>query len=106
MKERLHVLAAGGLLSRDMLNQISASDQALIGANPTDYGLVQGERIGDAAARSWNRLVGIWANFRQAESRLPQNRSHRHHPHPRPMAETIAGRTGIRWYSTSPNPHY
>ena len=72
MKERLHVLAVGGLLSRDVLNQISASDQALIGANPTDYGLVQGERIGDAAARSWNRLVGIWANFRQAESRLPK----------------------------------
>ncbi|MCQ3804867.1 MAG: N-6 DNA methylase [bacterium] len=71
MKERLHVLAAGGLLSRDMLNQISASDQALTGTGPTDYGLVQGERIGDAAARSWNRLVGIWANFRQAESRLP-----------------------------------
>ena len=42
MKERLHVLAAGGLLSRDMLNQISASDQALIGANPTDYGLGAG----------------------------------------------------------------
>ena len=41
------------------------------GTNPTDYGLVPGERIGDAAARSWNRLVGIWANFRQAESRLP-----------------------------------
>ena len=33
---------------------------------------MQGERIGDAAARSWNRLVGIWANFRQAESRLPK----------------------------------
>ena len=72
MKERPHVLAVGGLLSRDVLNQISASDQTLPGTNPTDYGLVQGERIGDAAARSWNRLVGIWANFRQAESRLPK----------------------------------
>ena len=72
MKERPHVLAVGGLLSRDVLNQISASDQTLPGTNPTDYGLVPGERIGDAAARSWNRLVGIWANFRRAESRLPK----------------------------------
>ena len=71
MKDRPHVVAAGGLLSRDVLNHISASDQTLPGTNPTDYGLVQGERIGNAAARSWNRLVGVWANFRQAETRLP-----------------------------------
>ena len=71
MKDRPHVVAAGGLLSRDVLNRVSTSDQTLPATNPTDYGLVQGERIGDAAARSWNRLVGVWANFRQAETRLP-----------------------------------
>ena len=71
MKDRSHVVAAGGLLSRDVLNRVSTSDQTLPATNPTDYGLVQGERIGDAAARSWNRLVGVWANFRQAETRLP-----------------------------------
>ena len=72
MKDRPHVVAVGGLLSRDLLNKISTSDQTLPGTSPTDYGLVPGERVGDAVARSWNRLVGVWATFRQAETRLSE----------------------------------
>ena len=71
MKDLSHVAAAGGLLSRDLLNRVSATDPTLAGTKPTDYNLVPGERTGDAVARSWNRLVGVWANFRQAETRLP-----------------------------------
>ena len=72
MKDRTHVAAVGGLLSRDILNKIATSDPALSGTDPTDYGLVPGERTGDAVTRSWHRLVGIWANFRQAETRRPE----------------------------------
>jgi len=72
MKDRTHVTAIGGLLSRDILNRIATSDTTLPGTDPTDYGLVPGERTGDAVTRSWHRLVGIWANFRQAETRLPE----------------------------------
>ena len=72
MKDHPHVVAAGGLLSRDMLNRVSTTDPTLAGTKPTDYGLVPGERAGDAVTRSWNRLVGVWANFRHAETRLSE----------------------------------
>lgn len=79
------ITVAGGLLSRDLLQRITnasrshadrgntghtntGSPHSLVGLEPSDYQLAPGERIGDHIARSWNRLVGVWANFRQAET--------------------------------------
>ena len=72
MKDLSHVAAVGGLLSRDLVNRVNAGDATLPGADPTDYDLVPGERVGDSVARSWNRLVGVWANFRKAEAHRPE----------------------------------
>ena len=74
------ITVAGGLLSRDLLQRITNAGRShadhtntggprnLVGLAPNDYQLAPGERVGDHIARSWNRLVGVWANFRQAES--------------------------------------
>jgi len=60
----------GGLLPRDLLDRVGSGDETLGGLDPTDYQLVPGERVRDAITRSWNRLVGVWASFRNAEARL------------------------------------
>ena len=41
------------------------------GSHPTDYHLAPGERLGEAATRSWNRLLGAWAAFDEARAGLP-----------------------------------
>ena len=65
-----NVTSLGALLPRDLLDRIGSGDPTLSGLDPTDYGLVPGERVRDAVTRSWNRLVGVWGSFRHAESRL------------------------------------
>ena len=65
-----NVTSLGALLPRDLLDRIGSGDPTLSGLDPTDYGLVPGERVRDAVTRSWNRLVGVWTSFRHAESRL------------------------------------
>ena len=68
-----NVVSAGALLPRDLLDRIDSADPTLGGLDPTDYGLVQGERVRDAVTRSWNRLVGVWGSFRHARARLPDH---------------------------------
>ena len=68
-----NVTSAGALLSRDLLDRIGSGDVTLSGLDPTDYGLVPGERVRDAVTRSWNRLVGVWASFRRAEALLSKS---------------------------------
>ena len=80
MKDTSTIVASGGLLSRDLLQRIANPAQErqrrkterLGGLEATDYGLAPGERVQDQIARSWNRLVGLWVTFRQAEAALPE----------------------------------
>jgi hypothetical protein len=65
------VTTVGGLLPRDLIDRVTSADATLPGIDPTDYGLVPGERLSDAITRSWNRLQGLWASFRRAEAQLP-----------------------------------
>lgn len=67
------ITSVGGLLPRDLLDRVAAGDPKLPGIDPTDYDLVPGERLGDAITRSWNRLQGVWAAFRQALAASPES---------------------------------
>lgn len=60
----------GGLLPADLLQRITDGDRELGGLNPQDYHLTEGERLNEAINRSWSRLVGIWAGFQAAISKL------------------------------------
>ena len=67
-----NIVSVGALLPRDLLDRVGSGDVTLAGLDPTEYGLVPGERVRDAVTRSWNRLVGVWGAFRRAESMLPE----------------------------------
>ena len=67
-----NVVSVGALLPRDLLDRVGSGDVTLAGLDPTEYGLVPGERVRDAVTRSWNRLVGVWGAFRRAETMLPE----------------------------------
>ncbi len=60
----------GGLLPPELLKRIAAGDGELPGLAATDYHLEPGARLGEAVTRSWNRLLGAWASFREARSKL------------------------------------
>lgn len=55
------VRVEGSLLPRDLLDRVAALDPELPGVKPADYGLAQRERVGEAIARSWSRLVAARA---------------------------------------------
>jgi len=66
----------GGLLPIDLLVRISKTDASLASLTPTGYHLAEGERLNEAINRSWNRLVGGWAGFRETLSRVsPDDRT-------------------------------
>src|SRR5437764_15143711 len=65
------VTTEGGLLSSEVLARIASGDRTLPGLLPEDYHLAPSERLGEMINRSWNRLVGAWAGFREALSRQP-----------------------------------
>ena len=67
-----NIVSVGALLPRDLLDRVGSGDVTLAGLDPTEYGLVPGERVRDAVTRSWNRLVGVWGAFRRAETMLPE----------------------------------
>jgi hypothetical protein len=67
------VVTIGGLLPRELLDRVVAGDKTVPGLDPTDYGLVPGERLNDAITRSWNRLQGVWESFRRALDTLPES---------------------------------
>src|SRR4051812_36805079 len=62
----------GAILPPDLLQRVAAGDGGLGGLGPGDYHLVEGEPLNEAIVRSWNRLVGAWAAFRDALGRLPE----------------------------------
>lgn len=53
----------GGLLPADLLNRVAGQDAGLVGLSTSDYHLAPGERLTEAIARSWNRLVPLWRRF-------------------------------------------
>lgn len=67
------VHSEGGLLPVDLLVRVSALDTSLAGLTPAGYHLADGERLNEAINRSWNRLVGAWAGFRDALAKLPDD---------------------------------
>jgi len=63
----------GAILPPDLLQRIADPRSGLDGLKPTDYGLAPGERLSEAASRSWSRLTGLWARFRAETEKLPEN---------------------------------
>ncbi|MHB8290192.1 MAG: Eco57I restriction-modification methylase domain-containing protein [Acidimicrobiales bacterium] len=60
------VTSEGGLLSADLLARISDNDPGIGGLTPQSYHLASGERLGEMATRSWNRLVAAWKTYQEA----------------------------------------
>jgi hypothetical protein len=65
------VRSEGGLLPADLLARVVAGDPTLESIGAEAYHLAPGERLGEAISRSWNRLVGAWAGFRETLDGLP-----------------------------------
>jgi hypothetical protein len=61
----------GALLPPELLQRIADGDRDLEGLTSEAYHLAANERLGEAVTRSWNRLVGAWAGFRDALAKLP-----------------------------------
>jgi len=67
----LTVRSEGGLLPPDLLQRLASGDSDLPGLSPESYHLGPHERLTEHVARSWTRLLGAWASFRDARARLP-----------------------------------
>lgn len=63
----------GAILPVDLLQRVADGDRTLDGLQPDDYHLDKGEKINEAINRSWNSLLGAWANFKNAVEKLPDN---------------------------------
>ena len=62
----------GALLPADILQRIGEGDGDLEGLKPSDYHLVEGEKLNEAISRSWNKLLAVWNSFRAAVDKLPE----------------------------------
>ncbi|MGS2644186.1 Eco57I restriction-modification methylase domain-containing protein [Streptosporangium sp. G12] len=67
----LAVKVEGGLIPQDVLSRIGAADRELPGIRPEDYHLAASERLGDAASRRWEYLLGAYRAFRDRMAKLP-----------------------------------
>lgn len=65
----------GHVLPADLIQRIADSDANLGGLTPESFHLGTNEKINEATNRSWNKLLGAWANFRGAASKLSENDS-------------------------------
>lgn len=68
----LAVDVAGSLLPQDVLSRIATGDRELPGMRPEDYHLAAAERLGDAASRRWDYLIGAYRTFREKLEKLPE----------------------------------
>ena len=59
----------GGLLPADLLQRVAQGARDLGGVRAEDYHLTD-LPLNEAIVRSWNRLVGAWAHFRDARAAL------------------------------------
>lgn len=57
------IRSEGGLLPTDLLARVARLDTSLPGIDPASYWLDPGDRIAEAIARSWTRLLGAWQTF-------------------------------------------
>lgn len=62
----------GAILPAELLQRIVGGDSTLEGLKSTDYHLSPGERLGEAATRSWNRLIGVWQTYRDIVDNLSE----------------------------------
>lgn len=60
------ITTEGGLLPADFLAELLAPKVAIDGLTPAAYNLADGERINEQVNRSWNRLIGRWADFKKS----------------------------------------
>ena len=60
------VRSVGWVLPPEILQRVAELDSRLPGLNPTDYGLAESERLGEAVTRSWTRLLDIHKAFADA----------------------------------------
>ncbi|AWS46136.1 DNA methyltransferase [Streptosporangium sp. 'caverna'] len=67
----LAVKVEGSLIPQDVLSRIGAADRELPGIRPEDYHLAASERLGDAASRRWDYLLGAYRAFRDRVDKLP-----------------------------------
>lgn len=65
------IRSEGALLPPDLLQRISQGDKDLGGLRAEDYHVAD-LPLNEAIVRSWNRLVGAWTSFRDAEAALPE----------------------------------
>jgi len=65
------VRVEGRILPSDLLARISENDPSLGGLRREDYHL-SGETTNEAISRSWNRLRGSWAAFKERREGLPE----------------------------------
>lgn len=68
------VRTEGSLLPADILQRIAAGDPKLKHLTPNDYHLPPGVKLNEAISRSWSRLVGTWAAFRDALAKAKEAR--------------------------------
>lgn len=66
------VRTEGALLPADLLRRIAEGDASVGGLASRDYHLTDGEKVNEAANRSWNRLLSAWRGFREARAKLPE----------------------------------
>jgi N-6 DNA Methylase len=66
------IQVAGQLLAPDLLRRVAAADRELPGCRPEDYHLAAEERLGEAASRRWEYLLGAYRAFRDRLGRLPE----------------------------------
>ena len=66
------VRTEGAILPAELLQRIVGGDATLEGLKPTDYHLSPSERLGEAATRSWNRLIGVWQTYRDIVDNLAE----------------------------------
>jgi hypothetical protein len=66
------IRSEGALLPVDLLQRIAEGDKELGGLLREDYHVTD-LPLNEAIVRSWNRLVGAWMSFRDAEAALPED---------------------------------
>ena len=64
------VHSEGALLPPDFLQRVAEGHKDVPGLSPADYHLQESEKLSEAIARSWNRLLGFWAAFQSASAAL------------------------------------
>lgn len=62
------ISSEGGLLPADFLGELLAPKAVIDGLNPSSFNIAEGERLNEHVNRSWNRLIGRWADYKKAIS--------------------------------------